>query len=268
MYVLHRRPAWISLGRFWERKPKMEDNNWNLLSVCQGPCVFATSHNTSMPESIIGLDIFHGWHIGAGKVFVSSTLVLSSEQFDESSVPKRFEKLHDCFFAWCRRQGVRPYIRKLSQETIKWMQTTEFPSGAWSKGSTTTCLLRFIIDFCKERETSIEETLLSIAYKAALEIDAFLSKIYKEGVWIHKEKALEISSHGMTFLRFNGRLAFQAFQQGRALYPFMPNLHRCHDIFWDGRPSKTGWTCLKLPDMVLSDGGGLHRETIKDQPTC
>lgn len=217
---------------FESENPRWRTTIGTSCPFARDPAFLQLPHNTSMPESIIGLDIFHGWHIGAGKVFVSSTLVLVSEQFDESSVPKRFEKLHDCFFAWCRRQGVRPYIRKLSQETIKWMQTTEFPSGAWSKGSTTTCLLRFIIDFCKERETSIEETLLSIAYKAALEIDAFLSKIYKEGVWIHKEKALEISSHGMTFLRFNGRLAFQAFQQGRALYPFMPNLHRCHEIFF------------------------------------
>ena len=196
------------------------------------PVFLQLPHDETLPTSIIGLDLFHGFHLGAGKVFVSSCLVLVSEILEGSSVPKRFDSLHDCFFDWCRRRKQRPYIRKLSQETIKWLQTTDFPSGAWSKGSTTLCLLRFIVDFCTNKEQEIRGTLLHTCFLAAVEIDSFFSKIYKEGVWIQGPKAIEIAGHGFMFLKLNGRVAFEAFESGRALFPFMPNLHRLHEIFF------------------------------------
>ena len=193
----------------------------------------------------LGLTYFMGFHLGAGKVFVSSCLVLVSEILEGSSVPKRFDSLHDCFFDWCRRRKQRPYIRKLSQETIKWLQTTDFPSGAWSKGSTILCLLRFIVDFCTNKEQEIRGTLLHTCFLAAIEIDSFFSKIYKEGVWIPGPKAIEIAGHGFMFLKLNGRVAFEAFESGRALFPFMPNLHRLHEFFFliTDHVQKTGF-CL------------------------
>jgi len=196
------------------------------------PIFLQLPHDPEMPTSIMGMDLFHGFHLGAGKVFVSSCLVLVSEEMEGSSVPKRFEQLHDVSFDWCQQKKQRPYIKRLSQETIKWMQTTEFPSGAWSKGSTTTCLLKLIIDFCKERENSLRGKILQKCYLADVEIDSFFSKLFKEGIWIHGSKALEISAHGFKFLKLNGRIAYQAFQMGRPLFLFMPNLHRLHEVFF------------------------------------
>ena len=217
----------------------------------QDPVFLQLPHDDTLPTSFIGLDLFHGFHIGAGKIFCSSCLVLVSEQLPGSSVPKRFEALHDAFFEWCRLKQQRPYIRKLSQETIKWMQTTDFPSGAWSKGSTTFCLLRFIVDFCKRNAENIQGSLLYMCFLAAVEIDTFFSKLFKEGVWIPGPKALEIAEHGFSFLRFNGRAAHGAFTEGRALFPFMPNLHRLHEIFFNVKDQATT-AGVALNPLVLS----------------
>lgn len=215
---------------FESPEPRWRSTVNTVLPFLEDPIFLQLPHDSNNPTSMIGLDIFHGFHLGAGKVFVASCLVLVSEQLPGSSVAKRFDSLHDVFFSWCSKRGKRPYIRKLSQETIKWLQTTDFPSGAWSKGSTTTCLLRFIIEFCRERENSLRGTLLHTCFLAACEADMFLSKLYKEGVWIPERKALEISRHGFDFLKFNGRVAYQAFREKRPLFPFMPNLHRVHEI--------------------------------------
>ena len=195
------------------------------------PVFLQLPHDQTMPTSLIGLDLFHGFHLGAGKIFCSSCLVLVSELFEGSSVGKRFENMHDAFFLWCDQQKQYPYIKKLSQETVKWIQSTDFPAGAWSKGSTTLCLLRFIIYFCREKENEIQGTLLHTCFLAAVEIDSFMHEVYKEGVWIPGDKAREIAMHGFAFLKLNGRAAHAAFQEGRALLPFMPNLHRLHEIF-------------------------------------
>lgn len=217
---------------FESPEPRWRTTIGQVSPFLQDPIFLQLPHDDTLPTSFIGLDLFHGFHIGAGKVFCSSALVLVSEQLRGSSVPKRFESLHEAFFEWCTLKKQRPFIRKLSQETIKWMQTTDFPSGAWSKGSTTFCLLRFIIDFCRRTEEEIRGTLLHTCFLAAVEIDLFFSKLFKEGVWIPGPKALEIASHGFSFLRFNGRAAYAAYTEGRALFPYMPNLHRLHEIFF------------------------------------
>lgn len=225
----------------------------------EDPVFLQLPHDANLPTSMIGLDLFHGFHLGAGKVFVSSTLVLVAELLPGTSVPKRFESLRDAFFDWCRLRKQRPYIKKLSQETIKWLQATDFPSGGWSKGSTTLCLLRFIIEFCRGREPNIRGTLLHICFLAAIEVDQFFSKIYKEGVWIPGPKAQQIARHGFEFLKLNGRVAYQSFQARRPLFPFMPNLHRLHEIFFlmEDQVAAAGvcinpliWSCQMAEDFI------------------
>ena len=216
---------------FESANPRWRSTVGKVPPFLEDPIFFQLPHDYAMPTSMIGLDLFHGFHIGSGKVFIASSLVLVSEVLPGSSVAKRFESLRDAFFEWCAQYKQRPYIKKISQETIKWMQSTDFPSGAWSKGSTTLCLLRFLIAFCRGKEHAIQGTLLHTCFLAAVEVDQFFSKIYKEGVWIPGPKALEIAQHGFEFLRLNGRVAFAAYNEGRALFPFMPNLHRLHEFF-------------------------------------
>lgn len=251
------------VGYPWEdfesRNPRWRSTLGLVSPFLQDPIFLQLPHDEAFPTSMIGQDLFHGFHLGAGKVFVSSTLVLVSEILEGSSVVKRFDALHDEFFHWCSQRKERPYIKRLSQDTIKWQQATDFPSGGWSKGSTTLCLLRFIIAFCRARENSIRDTLLHMCLLAAVEIDSFFSKLYKEGVWVHGAKAREIARHGFEFLRLNGRVAYKAFQNGRALFPFMPNLHRIHEIVFlmEDQVQKANvainplvWSCQMAEDFI------------------
>ena len=217
---------------FESPNPRWRSSVGKVSPFLRDPVFLQLPHDRASPTSMIGLDVFHGFHLGEGKVFCSSCLVLLSEIFPGTSVESRFESLHDAFFSWCARKKERPYIKKLSRETVKWIQSSDFPGGAWSKGSTTLCLLRFFIDICKEREQDIQGSLLNTCYLAALEVNQFFCKLYKEGVWIPGQKAREIAAHGFLFLKLNGRVAFQSYQEGRALFPFMPNLHRLHEVFF------------------------------------
>eukprot|EP00438_Fugacium_kawagutii_P015138 Skav220607 [mRNA] locus=scaffold507:143470:153073:+ [translate_table: standard] len=182
---------------FESPNPRWRSSIGRVSPFLQDPIFLQLPHDRSSPTSMIGLDVFHGFHLGAGKVFCSSCLVLLAELFPGTSVDIRFENMQDAFFQWCRLKKQRPYISKLTKETVKWIQSTDFPGGAWSKGSTTLCLLRFIIDMCKEREQDIQESLLHIGYLAAVEVNHFFSKIYKEGVWIPGGKAQEVANHGL-----------------------------------------------------------------------
>ena len=201
------------------------------------PSLMQLPHNPLRPATFIGQDIFHTWHLGCGKQFLASCLVLLSETYAGRNIPARFESMSKDLFRWCKLNHEQPYIRKLSRDTVGWPSSADFPSATWSKGSTTTCVLRWFLSACHERSALIESgSILKEAHAAAREIYRFLSKIYREDVWIERTKAVEISTHGFNFLRLHSRCARRAYAGNRALFSFMPNLHRLHHLvysLWD-----------------------------------
>ena len=206
----------------------------------QPPALMMLPHDPTDDSGFAGQDLFHGWQLGAGKVFVSSALALLSYEFPGRSFSARFGAMEASFFAFCTAQRENPYIRKLTQDTLGWPHSTEAPSGGWHKGSTTLTLTRFFIAACEERRASIGDgTLLYNCWMAAIEINAFVSMLHREKLWIPSARALFIANRGFLFLKYYGQLAYQAFKEGRPMFTFMPNLHRCHHLMF----------CMK--DMAL-----------------
>ena len=197
------------------------------------PALMRLPHDPSNPPGFLGQDCFHAWHLGAAKQFLASCLVLLSETFPGNSIPSRFERMSAIFFSWCKEQKQHAYIRKLTRDTVGWPSHADYPCGSWSKGSTSTCLLKWILFVSRERAALIEEgSLLHGAVRAARQINAFFSKLYREDTWIERSKAIEIASHGFSFLRLHGHIAKQAWNEHRALFLMMPNLHRLHHLFF------------------------------------
>ena len=215
----------------WRRSEQQVNDN----PPCTGsPALLRLPHDLSSVMSFPAQDIFHGWHLGAGKVFMASSLALFCSIFPGRSIPARFDAMMQDFFSWCASNRQQPYVRKFTIETINWLQTTDYPSGGWSKGSTTTCLTKWFIQACRSRSHLIpDDSLLRICFRAALSINLFLSKLYKQQVWIQSTTALEMAQHGFDFLKFNSECAYRAHQEGKALFLFMPNLHRIHHIVYD-----------------------------------
>ena len=202
----------------------------------QPPPLMKLPHDTSSAMSFPGQDLFHGFHLGAGKTFMASVLALFSAEFEGRSVEARFATMGADFFDWCRHNKERPYIRKLTKDTINWLSASDYPSGGWSKGSTTVCLLRWFLAACRQRSGSIpEDSLLRLCFRAALHIQLFFSKIYRQQVWIESKIALELAEHGRQFLKYFAQSAKRSYDEGRALFLFMPNLHRLDHIFHDLR---------------------------------
>eukprot|EP00439_Symbiodinium_sp_Y106_P043101 s2141_g5.t1 len=194
--------------------------------------------------ALLGQDFFHGWHLGAAKQFLGSCMVLLHEIFPGRSIPAKFETMAADFFSWCTTNKETPLIRKMSRDTAGWPSAADYPCASWSKGSTSTVVLRWFISACARHAGLIDEgSLLHTAYLAAGEIHSFLSKSYKAALWIWHTDAIEICSHGFRFLSLLGQAARSAYDQDRALFLFQPNLHRLHHLFfleWD-QAHKSDW---------------------------
>lgn len=198
------------------------------------PSLLAVTHIRNDPPSLFAWDTFHTWHLGLGKTFLGTALVLlaTSAIFDfAGGVDKRLDAVTERFLEWCDEQGVKPHLRTLSKHRLSWAISTMYPSGVWSKGHTTRVLNKYFLAECRANSQAVlANDLLTIAFRCAVGIENFLKGLY---VFIPQAKAVEISDHGLSFLRWYGRGAQKAFDQSKRLFFLQPNLHRLHHIVYD-----------------------------------
>ena len=150
------------------------------------------------------------------------------------SIDNRLDATSGDFFAWCASTNTRPYIRKLGKENMNYQQTSNYPNGGWSKGLTTTAILKFFLSKCADHVAEVEaDILLNIAYKAGSHMDAFLHGLYKHEVWIPSKEGKSLALRGAAFLRMFGRGAQQAAKLKKSHFYLVPNHHRLQHIFMD-----------------------------------
>lgn len=186
--------------------------------------------NPSQAEALYHFDVWHGFHVGVGKTFISSTLALISDLFPGSSIDVRFENLSSDYLAWCKREGQTAFLSYISKDTILWKSRNETPSALWSKGAATTVLMKWLEAWNSTADLS-GDVLYEKQAKACHLINSFFSALYEEDVWIAGETAMYLGDAGLQFLRIYDHLAKISYNQGRSLYPFMPKHHLLHHIF-------------------------------------
>jgi len=180
-------------------------------------------------------DWFHGWNLGAGKHFVASAIVvLAMSAAFEGSIESRLSAVNDSFREWCTTNNIKPRLRKITKDKLSWPSTTCYPQGSWSKGATTTYLLKWLVfAYSSVREKLVGDNLAGLTHQAIDCINQFLLGIYSWEVWIPKDEGKILARVGLKFLKLHGRAAMEAYNANRALYLAMPNLHRLHHIFFD-----------------------------------
>lgn len=185
--------------------------------------------------SFFGWDFFHGWHLGAGKTIVASAIVvLAMSSAFAGSIDDRISAVSDCFQSWCAANNYKPRLRKITKDKLSWLATTSYPQGTWSKGATTTYLLKWLVVAFQERMGELAgDLLVDLTYNTILNISNFIVGIYSWELWIPSNEAAVLAATGLSFLKWQGRAAIHAFDLDKRLFLAMPNLHRLHHIFWD-----------------------------------
>ena len=109
------------------------------------PCLLQLPHMRNDPAELFSWDLFHTWHIGCGKTFLGTAIiVLATSCIFAGGVDKRLELLTERFQIWCDRMRLKPHIRKLSKENLSWPTTTSYPSGVLVKGAHNTCVEQMV----------------------------------------------------------------------------------------------------------------------------
>ena len=224
------------------------------------PSLLVLPHNRSDAPSYFSWDIFHGWHLGAGKIFLACAFVsiLISDIF-AGSIEAKIDSLNAHYWAWCRAEKARP-IRKFTRAVLNWLSASAYPSGAWSKGEATTKLMSYFLVFCKEHLAHVRANpLLRLVFQAGEAMDDCLRLLFSFELWLPAQVAMEIANKGLAFLRLNGRAATYSFDNQLRLFLYMPNLHRLHHIWVEARRqaqttewvlSPLVWSCQADEDFI------------------
>ena len=225
-------PGWI-WEDFESRDPPWLPSVNTVSPFKADPAMFILPMDRVDKTKYFTFDLFHTWHMGAGKSLLSTTFILlaTSDLFPGSSIDVRIGAASDDFIAWCRQNKHRPYVKKITKETLGMQISTNTPVGGWSKGHTTTSIAKWVLHICRQNiEVVRANDLLYLAFQATVEADLFISGLYKHELWIPANEARLLANHALQHLRLYGRGASLAWQKRRSLFPLMPNHHRLHHL--------------------------------------
>ena len=199
-------------------------------SPFDGPSALASvPHVANRLEMMWAWDWFHCWHLGVGKCFLASSIALLSERENGSSIDERFASLTERYHSWCRANGQRRQVVKLSKDLVGWPSTNVFPTGIWHKGQLTTSLMAWLEAECSASDFS-DDPFLQAVSEASGAIQNCIRQMYHEVIFLTPAKAERIANEGMRFLRRYLSLADMSKRSGRLLFVLQPKHHAVHHV--------------------------------------
>ena len=92
------------------------------------------------------LDVWHSLHLGVGKAWAASGIMMLQKYLPESNVDLRIAVFAAGYREFCRRMKLDPVIRKIDVHTFGGGGSEE-PNGCWNKACITSNFLMFLEDF-------------------------------------------------------------------------------------------------------------------------
>ena len=100
-------------------------------------------------ERFFCYDLFHNWHSGIGKYFLSSAVVILIDLVEEKTIDDQFAALSSDFQRFCKMNRYSPYFLRLTKVMFGVQNSMkDTPSAGWSKGDFTTVLSRWLENWC------------------------------------------------------------------------------------------------------------------------
>ena len=114
---------------------------------------------TEDPKLLFRADLWHSMHLGAGKSFAASSIVVIVEALG-GAVEATLDDLSRDFKQYCKERKVYAYVSSISRDLLAWQTAAELPTGHWHKGFITTRLLCWLEDLLPRRFPNTDNPLL------------------------------------------------------------------------------------------------------------
>ena len=220
------------------------------------PTILRLFHNERRPWMFFRPDIWHCYHGGVGKNFISSALAESLHLY-HGSKDSKIEQLAADLRVWASKKGnSMPHSGAFCQERIQLTSYQVQPEASWSKFADTTTYHRFVQWLLERKRNEIQDNpLLSMVLEATSNINEAFHILYQSGLWMTVDEASRVASLGRRYIRAYANLAYRCHQDKSLRWPLVCKLHCLDHIFRrlqdSAKSSKYTWN--PLGDSVQMD---------------
>ena len=156
----------MALPEPWDRESPLtrmllHDGGWN--GKCRFHCI----------------DVWHAFHLGVGKSWIASGVMLLQKILPETTVDKRLDIIGRGYKAFCKKQGIDPVIRKIDFHTFGLKER----NGIWNKACITSNFMLYMEEFCRDHAEQIRHDEQLRVFDSSMEIIYACVLFLKKGLY-------------------------------------------------------------------------------------
>ncbi|CAK9105427.1 Uncharacterized protein SCF082_LOCUS49137 [Durusdinium trenchii] len=212
------------------RHPRWLDTRGVKMPWVQTPAVILhLPHDEHDPSSFFASDCFHIFHLGVGKSWISSVVMLLLEVLPGSNIDAQYDYLSSSYLHWCKRNKQQSHVHALTQHLMSHNDYTGL-TGNWHKGALTTSLMRFLTDFIPQLQVD-QRQLLPECLQASKAVNQMYSVMFRAAAFLTKEECTKVADAGFLFLATYAKMALIQYHVGKPhAFPLYPKLHALAEI--------------------------------------
>ena len=223
-------PAWAATT--YTQRPWRQPPSSNILLI---------PFDQAAPERMLRRDIFHNTKVGTFQDFIGGAILLVAElgYFRDASQSNSrqmvLQRMHGHFQLFCSAAGKSPSLMSFSKIFLN-VPSRKHYGWAKCKGSDAMILMQWIIIMtgsCLNTLISEEHRSTILALRSGAEAGhAWVSKMYKHGLWWRRDCAESITKLGRLFVRRYSYLAWVCLNKWKfPAFAMKPKLHMiCHEL--------------------------------------
>ena len=186
-------------------------------------------HDRGDPASFFKSDIWHVFHLGFGRSWISSVIQLLLPFLPCSNLDEKWDYLTDHYMQWCRANNKQSHVSRISAYLMSYGDATG-AMGNWHKGALTTNLSQWLVDLLGS-EGRDPDGLLVKCREATFRVNSLFSTLYKAGAFLGESECAHVAEQGLRFLAVYAELALRMYRANRQfLFPLYPKLHIWHHL--------------------------------------
>ena len=187
-------------------------------------------HDQADPATFFQGDPWHGFHLGIGKAFVTSTVHVCLQVVPARTLELKWPWLSEHYKQFCKEKKLQPHITKITPTMMSYNDKTGV-KGCWSKGALTANFMRWLPCLIRDLPAD-KDGVLEKCFDAATKMNYLFGYLFNSPLFLNREESLYIAHLGFSFLERYAELARYCFDVKRGwLFPLFPKLHSLHHIF-------------------------------------
>ena len=221
------------------------------------PFMEYTPHLRSDAGSFFRFDILHVYHLGMGRDFSGSSLVILLGLYQADSIAGALDLLTADLQLFLKQTKKQLHFKTFSREMLGYGNEHSFPSGHWSKAMDTPVIMEFILWLLNKHPDKMQQDkLLRVIFAGADSMGLFMRTVLQGNLWLTTEEATTASEAGLHFLQSYAKCVKICLQRSLCRYNLTPKLHFWHHICFTLQQSCSrglDWHWNPLIDSNFSD---------------